>query len=205
MSAEHLEIIVEEPSMEAFLRELLPRIVGERASYGLFVHQGKDDLLGKLGGRLIGYSSWLPETWRVVVLVDRDDDDCLQLKWRLEQAASMAQLETRSTASTPDWRVVNRIAVEELEAWYFGDWDAVRDAYPSVPPTIPSKSQFRDPDAISGGTWEALERVLQRAGYFKSGIRKMELARTLGGRMDPTRNQSHSFQVFHAAVLDAIS
>jgi hypothetical protein len=27
--------------------------------------------------------------------------------------------------------VVNRLAIEELEAWYFGDWEAVRAAYQS--------------------------------------------------------------------------
>ncbi len=35
-----------------------------------------------------------------------------------------------------------------------------------------------DPDAIPGGTWEAFERVLQRSGYFQTGLRKLEAAQT---------------------------
>jgi hypothetical protein len=58
------------------------------------------------------------------------------------------------------------LAIEELEAWFFGDMDAVRALYPRVPETLEQRAGFRDPDAIRGGTWEALERILQRAGYF---------------------------------------
>ena len=28
------------------------------------------------------------------------------------------------------WQVVNRIAIEELQAWHFGDWEAARQANP---------------------------------------------------------------------------
>lgn len=57
-----------------------------------------------------------------------------------------------------------------------------------------------NPDAIKGGTWEALERVLQSKGYFKTGLRKMELARVVAPQMDPARNQSTSF----ACLRDAL-
>jgi len=60
--------------------------------------------------------------------------------------------------------VVNRIAIEELEAWYFGDVEAICDAYPGVPRTLAQRNGMREPDEIRGGTWEALERVVQRAG-----------------------------------------
>jgi hypothetical protein len=95
---------------------------------------------------------------------------------------------------------VDRIAIEELEAWFFGDWPAVCAAYPKMPATLPKRAGFRDPDAIAGGTWEALERELQRKGYFKQGLRKMELARDLAARMDPARNRSASFRCLRAAL-----
>lgn len=85
MMAEHLEILVEEPSMEAFLRALLPRMLGDAASFNVYPYQCKVDLLAKLPARLRGYASWLPQTWRIVVVVDRDDDDCVALKQRMEQ------------------------------------------------------------------------------------------------------------------------
>lgn len=205
MRAEHLEILVEEPSMEAFLRELLPRVLGDVATFEIYPSQCKDDLLAKLPARLRGYSNWLPEGWRIVVVVDRDDDDCDELKARLEAMAADANLRTRTLAAMPVWQVANRITIEELEAWFFGDWQAVMEAYPRVPQTIPRQQQYRDSDAILGGTWEAFERVLQRAGYFKNGLRKTEAARSLGKRIDPARNSSRSFHVFRDAVLEAVA
>jgi len=204
MTTEHIEVLVEEPSMEACLRGLLPRLIGGMATFEIYPSQCKTELLRNLPDRLRGYASWLPTTWRVVVIVDRDEEDCHRLKRRLEHMALQAGLTTRSTGAA-NWRMVNRIAIEELEAWFFGDMDAIRAAYHGVPKTLEKKHQFRDPDAIRGGTWEALERVLQQAGHFRGGLRKTEVARELGQRLDPARNRSHSFQVFCDAVLEAAS
>ena len=118
-----------------------------------------------LGPRLRGYARWLPPDWRIFVMVDRDNDNCLALKRELEDASMAAGLRTRSQAGGNGWQVVNRIVVEELEAWYFGDWQAVRGAFPRVSEHVPRQSRYREPDAISG-TWEAFERILQRRGYF---------------------------------------
>jgi hypothetical protein len=205
MTAEHLEILVEEPSMEAFLRELLPRMLPDGTTFDIYPYQCKDDLLAKLPDRLRGYSSWLPDTWRIVVVVDRDDDQCKPLKRRLEAFATGANLRTRTSAGSNRWQVANRIAIEELEAWFFGDWHGVAEAYPRVSRSIPNKQQYRDPDDIRGGTWEAFERVLQRAGYFENGLRKTEAARNLGKCVDPGRNSSRSFQVFRDVLLEAVA
>lgn len=201
MKAEYIEFIVEEPSAEAFLHALLGRMVNT-VSYSIHAFRCKNELLQRLPDRLRGYSQWLPDNHRIVVLVDRDDDDCNALKTRLEEYAAHAGLATRTHQSRNQFSVVNRILVEELEAWYFGDWEAVRAAYPGVSATIPRKSKFRDPDGIRGGTWEAFERVLQRAGHFRNGLRKIEAAREIAARMDPMRNSSPSFQVFRDAVLE---
>ena len=115
-------------------------------------YQCKAELLERLPQRLRGYASWLPQDWRIVVVVDRDDGLCDTLKKSLEDMAAEAGLTTRSRSEGKPYTVVNRLAIEELEAWYFGDWDAVRKAYPKVAPTIPSKAQYRDPDAIKGGS-----------------------------------------------------
>jgi len=92
--------------------------------------------------------------------------------------------------------VLNRIAVEELEAWFFGDIVALAGAFPRVSPTLGQQAAFRDPDGIEGGTWEVLERVLQRAGYFGGGLPKIEVAREVARHMDSTRNTSRSFRHF---------
>lgn len=203
MTVSHVEFLVEEPSAEAALGELLPSVLGD-VSFAIHAHRGKDDLLRKLPAKLKGYAGWLPDDHRIVVLVDCDDNHCRKLKARLEKSARDAGLKTRSS-NARRFRVVNRIAVEELEAWFFGDWDAVRAAYPRVKATIPSQTQYRKPDEIQGGTWEALEHVLQKAGYFSNGLPKIEVARSVAQHMEPKRNTSPSFGVFHSALLEFVT
>jgi hypothetical protein len=205
MTAEHLEIIVEEPSMEAFLEALLPSVLGEKATFRVYPHQCKDDLIKHLPSRLIGYGSWLPDQWRIVVVVDCDNDECTVLKQQLEDIVDKAGLRSRARFAHRPWQIVTRVAIEELEAWYFGDWVAVRQIYPRVNPSIPAQALYRNPDSIRGGTWEAFERCLQRAGYFKGGLRKIEAARLLGKAIDPYQNRSPSFVSFRDAIMEAVT
>ena len=204
MAAQHLEFLVEEPSQEAFLQELLPSHLPAGITFQIHAHRGKGDLLTKLAGRLRGYAKYLPADWRIFVLVDRDADNCHDLKQRLEDMSAQVGLRTRTRAGGDNpWQVVNRIVIEELEAWYFGDPEAICNAYPRVSLRTLNQAHYRDPDGIKGGTWEVLERVLQRKGYFHGGIRKVEAARNIASQIDPQRNRSRSFKVFYAAILEA--
>jgi hypothetical protein len=205
MSAAHLELLVEEPSMEAFLTALLPRLLPHGRTFVVHSFQGKSDLLGKLEARLRGYATWLPADWCIVVVVDRDDEDCRVLKGQLEVIARRARLRSRSRAGSAPWQLVNRIAIEELEAWYFADWAAVRAAFPRASTNVPRRQGFRSPDAIAGGTWEAFERVLQAHGYFKGGLLKIEAARAIGAHVDPKRSSSPSFLALSNAIAEACS
>ena len=203
MMLERLVVFVEELSMEIALEQMLPPMLGD-IDFDVHRFQCKDDLLKNLPDRLRGYRAWLPDNWAILVLVDRDDEDCLQLKRRLDEIALRAGLTTRTVAGHGDrFQVMNRIVIEELEAWFFGDWQAVKTAYPRVSQHVPQQAGFRAPDAIAGGTWEAMERILKRAGYFKGGLRKLELAREVTQHMDPAKNTSPSFQTFRNAVLSA--
>jgi len=192
----HLEFLLEEPSAEAFFAGFLPKIVPEGTTWNLIQFQGKANLLANLEKRLKGYSAWLPEDWHIVVLVDEDRQDCVALKKKMEKAAAAAGLLTKSIANGDAFRVLNRIAVEELEAWFLGDVEGLCAAYPGVPPSLGNRENFRDPDGVAGGTWEALERILQRAGHFAGGLGKIDLARTMARHMEPARNRSQSFQYF---------
>ncbi len=205
MVATHLIFLVEDLSTEIFLHALLPRWLPPEKTFEVHSFQGKNDLLGKLEARLRGYIAWMPNNWRIVVVVDRDDDDCRALKRQLQDIAEQAGLQTRSHANDTQWQIVNRIAIEELEAWYFGDWAGVRAAYPRTPASIPTRQRFRDPDAITGGTWEAFEQVMQQSGYFKGGLTKLEAARAIGNQIDPARSRSKSFQVFYKAIIEAMA
>ncbi len=205
MPVSHFEFLVEELSMEAFLNAYLPRILPINCTFEIHTHQGKHALLRKLGKRLKGYSMWLPPEYRIVVIVDRDKDDCKVLKSTLEHICKSAGLQSRSTVGGSDWQVVTRLAIEELEAWYFGDWQAVCSAYPRASPNIPRLANYRNPDAIRNGTWEAFERVLKKRGYFKQGLAKVEAATAVGQYIDPNRNQSQSFTVFHNAIVESLA
>ena len=204
MQVEHIEVFVEEPSAEAALRILLPKIAPQLTA-SVYNLQSKTNLLAQLPYRLQGYSRWLQSNQRIVVLIDQDQNDCSELKSQLEAMAAGAGLVTKTASRTAAYQVVNRIVVEELEAWFFGDWASVCKAYPRVPTTIPRQARYRMPDAIPGGTWEALERVLQKAGYFGSGLRKIEAARAIAPYMQPEINTSNSFQVFRRTLVELIS
>lgn len=191
--------------MKAALEILLPKVLQD-VEFEIYDFQCKDELLKRLPERLRGYSSWLPANWAILVVVDRDDDDCTGLKQHLDDMAAAVGLLTKTAAGDGcRFQVLNRIVIEELEAWFFGDWPAVHAAYPKVPATVPQKAGFRDPDAIAGGTWEALERILKRAGYFSTGLRKLECARAVAQHMEPARNTSRSFQALCNALVAAMA
>ena len=187
--------------MEAFLRTLLPRLLPETCSHEIHAFQCKNDLKRKLAARLRAYARWLPADWRILVLVDRDRDDCRVLKNELEETARRSGLRTISREER--WQLANRIVIEELEAWYFGNWHAVRSAYPRVSPNVPNRRGYRDPDGVVN-TWEAFERILQKHGYFSNGLRKTEAARAIAEHIDPAENRSGSFSVFHRTLMEVI-
>jgi hypothetical protein len=109
---------------------------------------------------------------------------------------------TKSAAKPGEqFKVLNRIVVEELEAWFFGDVEAIVKAYPHISPNLAKKKKYRDPDNIPGGTWEALEREVTAAGY---PFGKIQTAREISQYMEPERNRSKSFQAFRDGLLELI-
>ena len=192
----HVEVLVEEYSAEEALNNLLPKLLPPDVDFKVIHFRGKPDLLNKLPDRLKGYRSWLPDDWRIVVICDRDSEDCLALKQKLEDIATKTGFTTPSTASNDQFHVLNRIAIEELEAWFLGDASAIAKAYPKVKETFATQNKYRLPDEISGGTWEALERLLRNKGYHPGGLNKVEAARAISLHMKPECNRSVSFQQF---------
>jgi hypothetical protein len=181
----HVELLVEEPSAESALDILLPSILPVGFTYAIHPHQGKQALLKQLPSRLAGYALGSLDNTAICVLVDNDSDDCQTLKAGVINLAADAGLS-----------VLVRIAVEELEAWFFGDIVAVGRAYPGADHWLGSRRQFRDPDAIAGGTAEMLGRALRRAGYHRGGLPKVTVATRIAREMNVDDNSSHSFAVF---------
>ena len=195
-----LEILVEEPSMEAALRELMPRILQGRAHWKPINLGSKGKLLKALPARLRAYRKRIDqgENLKIIVLVDRDHDDCERLKQRLETIAREARLTTKTAVNGQDeFHVITRIAIEELEAWFIGDIDALKAAFTSLK-SVNFPGNFRNPD--NGGTWERLHRFLKRQGIYRNSYPKIEAARKIAAHLEPDRNRSRSFQCFLQGV-----
>lgn len=186
-----LEVLVEEASAKAALEVLLPHIV-PGIEFHVHAHEGKRDLLSKVPGRLAGYAHF-PDAF-VVILVDRDAEDCEKLKRQLVSAARRAGVGRRTLA---------RIAIEELEAWLLGDVPALAAAFPGVPLSLARRARFRDPDAVAGGTAETLLQVLREAGHTTTS--KIDVARRVAAHMDVETNRSHSFRAFRDGVRERMA
>ncbi len=192
----HIKFFLEEPSTEEALRHILPKILSPHVICIFHVFEGKDDMLEELPNHLKGHQ-WISDDWRIFVLIDEDRQNCHELKAELEKAAHEAGFVTKSSAaSNENFQVVNRLAVEELEAWFFGDIEALHTAYPRIPKTLQYQRKYRNPDAIQGGTYEALERLLIQKNYYRGRIPKPTVAQNIAQYMEPSRNRSRSFQVF---------
>ena len=192
-----IEFLLEERSAEVALKIILPKILSDDVDCTFHVSQGKHDLLKNLPTLLKGFNPPISDNRRIMVLIDEDREDCFQLKAQLEAIAREAGFVTKSSASREgDFQVVNRLAIEELEAWFFGDTQALRIAYPRVSRNLQYQAKYRDPDAITGGTYEALERLLRRLNYHRERLPKIALAQNIAPHIEPSRNRSKSFQVF---------
>ncbi|AWM34468.1 DUF4276 family protein [Hymenobacter nivis] len=195
----HVEFLLEEESAEAALRVLGPRLL-PNCTFQFIPHQGKDDLLKRLPGRLKTYARRLPTEpeLRVVVLMDADAN-CRARKQTLERLVAEAGITTKTAAAAGQpFQVITRLAVTELEAWFLGDPDAIQAAYSRVHPNH-FKGIHTVPDEIPDA-WETLWRVLQRANLYPTGKAKVEWAETIAPHLDPARNTSASFRGFCAGL-----
>jgi len=120
-------------------------------------------------------------------------------------AISAGLIPKSSCQKDKSFQVLNRIVVEELEAWFFGDVEAICQAYPKVSPHLAKQKGYRDPDAIKRGTWEALEKVLKKAGYHPGKLEKYKASSEISQYMNPELNRSKSFQVFYQGLLEIIN
>lgn len=202
----HLEILVEEPSAEVALKNLIPKILGSKSSFNIIPHQGKIDLLKKLPSKLKAYSKWIDNHTKIVVLVDLDKENCKSLKRKLNKIAEKSGLINKTTIGdfTNNFQILNRIAIEELESWFLGDKNALIKTYPRLKLKIFNKSKYKNPDSIKNA-WEELERVLQRYEYYPQGLESIKNARLISSNMDVNSNFSKSFNCFKEGLIQLIS
>ena len=169
--------LLEEKSAQLLLESLLPRILPE-TDFKCVPHKGYNALQASIPQKL---RYW--KDVRFVILHDQDNKDCEKLKSDLSQIC-----EENNRADT-----VVCIACQELEAWYWGDLDAVARVYPKFnPERVRNKAPFRKPDKIVKPS-KALKKTLPE-------FEKVTAAEEIGQYMDWENNKSPSFQYFVATV-----
>jgi hypothetical protein len=196
----HVEIVVEEPSAVALLNQLMPMLLQEGDTWRPVPHRGKDELLIELPRRLKSYANRMAHDpgLRVIILMDADRD-CRRVKAELEKAVAASGLLTKTTAPAGQaFKVLTRLAISELEAWFLGDQHAVSAAFPRVHPHH-FKGEYQDCDGLPH-TYKTLHRILQKGGYYSSRYLKVEAAELIAAQLDPARNGSASFQYFCAGL-----
>ena len=187
-----IDFFTEEESAKIILNAILPQILPKGTEWNIYSFQGKNDMLKKLLFRLRAYHHEPLSSHKVVVLIDSDHQDCVELKSRLEQIADTAGLVTK-TSDGKSFRVVNRIVVEELEAWFFGDMPALSSAYSSIPRSLSTKKGYEFPDKIHDPA-EKLSHILKKE--YSGRLPKLEVAGRISRHMVAERNTSLSFRAF---------
>lgn len=202
----HLEVLVEDASGKIALETLVPKVLGSQgAPHTWRIHaykgigriprnlQGKADpgkrmLLDQLPRLLAGYAK-TPGINAVMVVLDSDSRPCADFLTELRTIAALGHPNT-----------LFRLAIEEMEAWYFGDRDALKKAYPYAKTKVLNTYVQ---DSVCG-TWELLadaaypggSAAIKKQGWPLSGQMKCEWAGRVPPHMDVETNQSPSFGKF---------
>ncbi|MEW6350432.1 MAG: hypothetical protein AB1646_15315 [Thermodesulfobacteriota bacterium] len=199
-----IHVLVEGPSEKALLESWLPRFLPHGHTFKIIQHKGKgripgdpssapdprrQGLLDQLPAKLRAYGKSLrPETDRVLVPVDLDDDDCLVLKNRMVHLLDYCD---------PPPTVLFRIPIEETEAFYLGDPPGIRKALGKC---RKGKMSSYVQDGICG-TWELYSDVI---GENREA--KVEWAERMGPYLTVQwegagANRSPSFRQFCMGLL----
>lgn len=215
----HFEILVEDQSSKTALDTLVPKIVGEDHTFTVHPYKGighipknmrdtqnadKRILLDCLPKLLKGYgktqAGYPADYLAAVVLVCDLDDKCLK-QFRTD-------LYTILNACHPQPTVRFCFAVEEGEAWFLGDLDAINSAYPGAKADVLTDY---DQDSICG-TWEVLANAVYRGGvtalsakcWQAVGAEKTKWAEAIAPRMNVDLNGSPSFKYFRDKLRELV-
>ena len=171
---------LEELSAQEMLKGLLPKIIPQHIQIHYMLFEGKQDMEKRLPIRL---RAWQRPDARFVVLRDKDNGDCKEIKNDL--AGKCAD------CGKPDTLI--RIACHELETFYLGDLPAVADAI--GPPGLrnqQNKAKYRNPDNLLKPSQE-LKRIAPT-------YQKVSGSRAIGPLLNIEQNRSPSFRTLVSGV-----
>jgi len=174
-----LIFLLEEYSIKVLLDGLIPRLFPD-LPFLCVPHEGKHDLEKSIPRKL---KSWREPGVRFVVVRDNDGGDCMALKEKLEALCREGCREDS----------IVRIACQEIEAWYFGDPEALAEAFGRDDlRCLCSKKRYRDPDAIIQ-PGKAIEELVPE-------FQKVSGARRMVSLLSRERNRSRSFHVLLESI-----
>lgn len=160
--------------MKVLLDGLLPQLF-PGLEFLCVPHDGKNDLERSIPKKL---RAWREPGVRFMVVRDNDGGDCHQLK---------AHLLALCHDGRRDDTLV-RIPCQELEAWYFGEPEALAEAYfDERLLSISLKRRYRNPDTIVSPSSELAKLIPE--------FQKVSGARKLASLLSRERNRSTSFRV----------
>jgi hypothetical protein len=213
----HFEILVEDQSGAKALNILVPKIIGDEHTFSVHLYKGigripknlnaktdpgKRILLDQLPKLLRGYgkafASYPDDCPAAVILVCDLDDKCLNA-FRQELYAILNACNPKPLASFC-------IAIEEGEAWFLGDIQAIKAAYPKA--KLAFLNSYEN-DTICG-TWELLAdavfpggaQSLSSKGWWAIGTEKSAWSERIAPHMDVANNSSPSFCYFKAKLQE---
>lgn len=204
------EILVEDQSGKRALEILVPKIIGTEDSFKVHPYKGigrvprnmrdprdasKRILMDSLPKLLKGHGrtqAGRPAFSETVIFVCDLDDKCLR-EFLVELNGLLNRCDPK-----PETRFC--IAIEEGEAWFLGDVEAVKEAYPRAKDEV-FNSYVNDSIC---GTWERLTDAvypggassLSAKGWQAIGAEKTKWAELIAPHMDVQKNNSPSFRHF---------
>ena len=173
-----LVFLLEERSMKVLLDIILPKILPEGVSFQTIPHEGKSELEKSIPIKL---RAWNEPNVAFVIVHDQDSNNCIELKKKLV-----------SLCSNSNRKFLVRIPCHELEAWYWGDLEAVSKAYDKDFTSLKNKKKYRNPDQIENPKQE-LKKLIPQMG-------QIEGAQRIAPHMNVANNTSYSFNVFVQGV-----
>jgi hypothetical protein len=176
---------LEEPSAEAMLEGLLPRLLPGDFIWRAVIFEGKQDLEKRIVKRLRGY---LNPGAMFIVLRDQDAADCRIVKKRLREKCIEAH--------KPEALV--RIACHQLESWYLADLTAVEKGLNVTGlKKMQKKEKYRTPDILANPS-QILKEIVP--SYQKVGG-----SRAIGPYLDLDNTRSTSFKNLVAVIRKIIA
>lgn len=206
----HFEILVEDISGKTTLDLLIPKIIDlNKNTFNVKSYKGvghisqglkpntnanQRQLLDQLPRLIEGYGkTWASSNYTATLIVICDlDNRCLKI-FRQELLNCVNKCNSKPITYFC-------IAIEEMEAWFLGDFSAIQKAYPKTKLRV---LQTYKPDNICG-TWEKLadaifkggSKKLQQDNWSAIGKEKSIWAEKIAPHIDINKNASPSFHYF---------